>query len=318
MTRKQATLIGGGFFLFSTHATADESGNLRSETVIKKEEMIAAVKECAARLGHVPSYDEFMKATKISKYHVRKKFGSYTHLAAEAGLEVAGHGHLVEMAVLFEDWALIVRKLKKVPTIAEYDMHSKFSVRPLTRRFTTWASIAPGMRDYIQEQGLDVEWQDVLDVISAQLQAAAARTPIFKDTLRYTAKPTFNPEEPICGPPLVAGPMVYAPTNESGVLLLFGAFARDMGFSILHTQAGFPDCVAMREIEAGRWQRVRIEIEYQSRNFLSHMHPISGCELIVCWEHNWPECPLEVIELGKTVGNLHKCQDCQRSKGENR
>jgi len=22
-----------------------------------------------------------------------------------------------------------------------------------------------------------------------------------------------------------------------------------------------------------------------------------GCDLIVCWVHNWPECPVEVIEL---------------------
>jgi hypothetical protein len=59
----------------------------------------------------------------------------------------------------------------------------------------------------------------------------------------------------------------------------------------------------MREIEPGRWQRVRIEFEYQSRNFLTHMHPLSGCDLIVCWENNWPECPLEVIELKKVIGN---------------
>jgi hypothetical protein len=27
---------------------------------------------------------------------------------------------------------------------------------------------------------------------------------------------------------------------------------------------------------------------------------VNDCDMIVCWEHNWPECPLEVIEL-KTV-----------------
>jgi hypothetical protein len=28
-----------------------------------------------------------------------------------------------------------------------------------------------------------------------------------------------------------------------------------------------------------------------------------GAEIIVCWEHNWPECPegIEVIELSKVV-----------------
>jgi len=26
--------------------------------------------------------------------------------------------------------------------------------------------------------------------------------------------------------------------------------------------------------------------------------------LIVCWEHNWPECPLPVLELKKELGKL--------------
>jgi hypothetical protein len=278
--------------------------------VTKKEDIIEALKECAEELKHVPSYDEFLKATKISKYHVRRKFGSYTQLLGEAGLNPAGQGHLVEMEPLFQDWAGIVRKLNKVPTIAEYDMHSRFSVRPLTRRFSSWTAIAPGMREYIQEQSTEVECHDVLDVIAEHLRAQAGRAPIFKDTLRYTGKPTFKPEEPVCGPPLIAGPMVYAPVNENGVLVLFGALARELGFSILQVQQGFPDIVAMREIEPGRWQRVRIEVEYLSRSFISHMHSISGCELIVCWENNWPDCPLEVIELKQILMDAQK--SCQR------
>jgi hypothetical protein len=50
-------------------------------------------------------------------------------------------------------------------------------------------------------------------------------------------------------------------------------------------------------------QPVRIEFEYQSRNFMKHMHDVKGCDVIVCWEHNWPECPIEVIELKSLVGH---------------
>jgi hypothetical protein len=46
---------------------------------------------------------------------------------------------------------------------------------------------------------------------------------------------------------------------------------------------------------------VKIEFELESRNFLRHMHDPAKCDIIVCWEHNWPECPLEVIELKKMV-----------------
>jgi hypothetical protein len=55
----------------------------------------------------------------------------------------------------------------------------------------------------------------------------------------------------------------------------------------------------MRKIDDQRWQLVKIEFEKESRNFLRHGHLPSGCDLIVCWVHNWPECPVEVIELSK-------------------
>jgi hypothetical protein len=34
------------------------------------------------------------------------------------------------------------------------------------------------------------------------------------------------------------------------------------------------------------------------------MHDPAGCDIIVCWEHNWPECPLEVVELKKAISDL--------------
>jgi hypothetical protein len=54
-------------------------------------------------------------------------------------------------------------------------------------------------------------------------------------------------------------------------------------------QKEFPDCEAMRLVEEDRWQRVLIEFEYESRNFVRHMHGANGCDLIVCWKYNWPE-----------------------------
>jgi hypothetical protein len=53
-----------------------------------------------------------------------------------------------------------------------------------------------------------------------------------------------------------------------------------------------------------RWQRVWIEFEYESRNFLKHFHDAAKCDIVVCWKHTWPECPLEVIELRNRVAKL--------------
>ena len=54
---------------------------------------------------------------------------------------------------------------------------------------------------------------------------------------------------------------------------------------------GFPDCEAKRQIARGKWQRVRIEFEYESRAFRDHGHRIDGCDIIVCWKNDLPQTP---------------------------
>jgi hypothetical protein len=99
------------------------------------------------------------------------------------------------------------------------------------------------------------------------------------------------------GAPVLRATLAFAPVNEMGVVFLFGAMASTLGFMVTWIGTQFPDIEAIREVEPGRWQRSRIEVEFQSRNFLQHFHDPKECDLIVCWEHNWEECPLEVVEL---------------------
>jgi hypothetical protein len=78
---------------------------------------------------------------------------------------------------------------------------------------------------------------------------------------------------------------------------------RDLGYIVTLLQAEFPDCEALRQVKQDRWQRVRIEFEFESLNFVKHGHDVKGCDMIVCWKHNWPECPLEVVELRKALSS---------------
>jgi len=97
------------------------------------------------------------------------------------------------------------------------------------------------------------------------------------------------------------------------VLFVFGAVAHELGLCITRVQTEFPDVEAMRQVGPNKCQRVHYELEYESRNFLAHMHPLQGCDGIVCWINNWPECPLPVIELRKVVEEIRargKCEEC--------
>jgi hypothetical protein len=108
------------------------------------------------------------------------------------------------------------------------------------------------------------------------------------------------------GAPIDFRGLRYVPINEQGVIYLFGLVADDLGFLVEAISASFPDCEAKRCVDKqlGRWQRVYIEFEFRSHNFLEHGHDPAKCNLIVCWEHDWPDCPLEVIELRQVVRDL--------------
>jgi hypothetical protein len=112
--------------------------------------------------------------------------------------------------------------------------------------------------------------------------------------------------------------MRYAPVNEMGVVCLFAILANDLGFEIETIQTAFPDCEAARHVGGGTWQTVRIEFEYESRTFRNHAHPPSGCDLIICWVHNWKECPknLEVIALSDEINRLAGTAPCSETSSD--
>lgn len=97
--------------------------------------------------------------------------------------------------------------------------------------------------------------------------------------------------------------LVYGPMNENGVIFLFGKVIEDLNMYIEEIKPGFPDCIARRFTGRG-WEKVLIEFEFRSSHFQDHKHDPKGCDIVVCWEHNWPECPPEVIELRNVIKGL--------------
>ena len=116
-------------------------------------------------------------------------------------------------------------------------------------------------------------------------------------------RPRVLMNRPLYGPLMRPYPLIHGPINEAGVIYLFGTLAEKLGIVVLRIQSEFPDCEAIRLVDEERWQRIRIEFEYESRNFILHKHDAKECDLIVCWKHNWPDCPPEVLELRKVVSN---------------
>jgi hypothetical protein len=269
-----------------------------------KEEMIAAIEKCAAKLGYPPSSTELRKHANINKYEIRKYFGTHVKALDACGMEARGAGYEVKLKTLFLGWAAVVRELGKVPTMEEYDKRSKNSVRPLIRRAGSWTRVPLLMMEFAKREGLEGEFEDVLNIVATHFQLVRAKNRTSGPTKDMLLRPRIMVNQPMYGEPLLDSPLMCAPINEMGVVLLFGGVARQLGFYVTRVQSQFPDCEALRRVERDRCQLVRIEFEQDSRNFLFHNHPLTGCDLIVCWNHNWLDCPLEVLELKSLVGRL--------------
>ena len=165
-----------------------------------------------------------------------------------------------------------------------------------------------GLLTLAEDNGWEAQWKDVVDMLRNHLEGTNAQKKTFRrqSSALSSGQPRrgIRKDRPTYGPPVVPVPLAHGPMNELGVMFLFGMMAAQLGFVVTRIQAEFPDCEVMREVAPGMWQREKVEVEYESRNFVKHMHDPKGCDAIVCWIDNWPECPLEVIELSKEIAGI--------------
>jgi hypothetical protein len=397
--------------------------NPRARTKVRnKEQILAALKSAARKLGHAPTSNEFTRLSGITINQVRERFGGYRLAVRAAGLTPRQWGLRVDTAALLEDWGKAVRLVGGVPSRREYERVGTYWYDCLANRFQTWSQVPAAFSRFAAAGGLAGDWTDVLEKIrcgpiptrggcpdlpkkrlAAQREAArmsyeasasqsvqknealaskpteppqpvatiasiASRQPVATLASIASRQPvatlasiasrqrevnTVNPQmllppplhgmkcvtdtmlavfiaelaptglqwitaacfprrplkdRPLLGAPMPCPAMAFEPVNEMGVMVLFSMMAHQLGFVIESVQAAFPDCEAKIEVEPGRWQHFRIEFEYKSRGFKQHGHDPNQCDLIVCWRHNWKNCPpnIQVLELSKLVAQFAK------------
>ncbi len=88
--------------------------------------------------------------------------------------------------------------------------------------------------------------------------------------------------------------IVYAPVNTAGVLFLFSRLLDEFDMLVEEVSADCDYIIARRRVDSV-WERVTISLAYRSSD-LNSGSKISA-ELLICWFHDWPECPLKTFEL---------------------
>ena len=270
-----------------------------SSEIITKQVIINEIQRIAKEHRETFSRSMFIKSSGISMRQINMQFGGWGKAVLEAGLNPNTSRVKKSHEELFQNLHKICVMLDKIPTTLEFERNSNNALRPYRKAFGTWKSTLSSFKVWLQENYPNAKFIDMIEdkdqdkPIIQPIQNKSASSGVVWD----------GKKDVVYGAPMDYKGLRYEPTNEQGVVFIFGKINEELGIIVEAVKTGFPDCEGKRLIDKNKnfWEPVSIEFEYKSKNFLYHGHDISKCDVIVCWIHDWQDCPIEVIELRNII-----------------
>jgi hypothetical protein len=194
------------------------------------------------------------------------------------------------------------------PSLSEYRANGgTLSDAPFRDRFGKWDSTLQHYRKWKADREVTSATSNKMPTDNSTKHSHDACQQI-SPTVVQPPNETWRFRKPpqLFGQPIDFRGLRHAPINEQGVVYLFGMVSRELGFSVEALQQGFPDCEGKYLHDKNRelWAKARIEFEFRASNFREHGHDENECDVIVCWENDWPDCPLRVVELKSEIMRL--------------
>ncbi len=269
---------------------------------LSAEGLVRELQHLAAELGtSTVARSAWKRRTGISDWLIIKHFDSWNRFVEAAGLTPETYNSRLTDDELFTAMEeAFVGAGRVVPRI-HYRKAARYGSDAYVKRWGSWQYALLAFREWLNTSGREFPYLDQLPRDRAALAKVEAIVP--------TVPPQRGSSEPMVGsrrygPILNFRGLLHAPVNEQGVVFLFGMIALELGYIVESVQEGYPDCEGKRRVGPDTWERVRIEFEYQSRTFRDHGHDPALCDVIVCWQDNWPESPLPIVELKSAIPGL--------------
>ena len=284
--------------------------------MVEREQILDEIRRVANQLGtRALSKSQFARQSSIKSGLVERRFGTWNKAIEAAGLIPDQSNKTLSPEQLMNELHRVVTELDKFPTRNEFAISGNHSPSIFERRWGNWTgvgnayhgwrtggSIAPLPRT---SGPLPSPFRNKRNTSKLATSFIPSQPHERQQTL-FTQRITTSRRRSEYGEPIDFRGLRHAPINEQGVVYLFGMISRELGFLVEAVRTDFPDCEAKREIRGrrGRWETVRIEFEFKSATFKIHGHKEDDCDLIICWEHDWSDCPLEVLELKTAIKYL--------------
>ena len=272
------------------------SADLRVNPLLTPEACVAELRRVASLLKKdTLTREEFTAHSEMSSITPRRRFGGWPKALIAAGLKPSTFEFPEDVPIerLIPDFLGVVKELHAIPTLNQLSrrsLHGRYVYSVKHGGYPNFKLTAISL--LLQNTNLPPDLRSILQTEYCRLSPKA--------------KDQHPQRDHQHGRMLGFRAFAHVPTYEMEVVSLFSTVAEELGFEIICLRGEFPDCEANRRIpgKRQRFKKCLIEFELKSSDFWTHKHPASGCDLVVCWEHDWQECPVEVLELQKAIKSL--------------
>jgi hypothetical protein len=270
-----------------------------------RDTIVEATKRVASECNGPLSKSEFCQRSVANDYHTYRLFpeGGWTEIRELAGIDRHPNDKdpLTDEQLL-QEFHRVVSELGDIPSWPRFASLASIGADTLRTRFNGRQGTLRRYREWLEENHPESPLLQIIQIKSKH----EIVTPLSPPKVVSGAPQWTKGAGVVFGAPINFRGLRHAPTNEQGVVYLFGMVSSELGLIVEAVQSAYPDCEAKRCVDnrQNRWQRVRIEFEFCSSHFKEHCHDPTGCDMIVCWEHDWPDCPLEIIELRSVIDKL--------------
>ena len=298
-----------------THIQARTMADAMPKQRHTKESIVQTLQNVSSRLGRTVLSKKDV-AAHVALSAINYHFGNLGNALKAAGLSCNKPGSTDGILrtrltddELFASLLRVEQLIGRAPNMSEYRGNGgEYSRVPYSRRFGSWDLVLQHYAKWKADRGIASAAANRPFAEPGSDNGLAAQPAVeASDTRSQNRRPHGPRKAPqLFGAPIDFRGLRHAPINEQGVVYLFGMVSRELGFSVEALQQGFPDCEGKYLHDKGRqlWAKARIEFEFRASNFREHCHDENGCDVIVCWENDWPDCPLRVVELKSEIMRL--------------
>src|SRR4029077_12305407 len=142
-----------------------------------EQNILNAIRVCAKKLKRNPNLRDLRLMAGVQEKAVYRRVGGLRKAFELAGLQAIGPGFKPDEKAMLLDWARVARKLRKLPTVLEYQRAGRYSFKPFHTRYGHWSLVAEAFRGFAgapQNRSLRREWRDVLEMIASTPVAGMA------------------------------------------------------------------------------------------------------------------------------------------------